>query len=69
MERFNRHRADLKAEDEKNPALHFRRNGHNEEDMGLVGLEHVPGQDDAYRITRERGGMNRMGTFKGENRK
>ena len=69
MERFNGHRADLRAEDETKPAFHFRRNGHEEEDMGVVGLEHVPGQDDTYRVTRERWWMNRMGTFEGENKR
>ena len=54
MERFNGHRADMKAEDESKPAFHFKREGHMEEDMEVIGLEHVPGDDDTYRISRER---------------
>ena len=69
MERFNGHRADLRGEDESKPAYHFRRDGHEEEDMEVVGLEHVPGEDDVFRIARERWWMNRMGTFQEENKK
>ena len=42
MERFNGHRADLRTEDETKPAYHFKKEGHTEEDMGVVVLEHVP---------------------------
>ena len=69
MERFNGHRADLKNGDEQKPAYHFRKDGHHEGDMQVVGLEHVPGDDDVYRITRERWWMNKMGTFQEENKK
>ena len=69
MERFNGHRADMRANDESKPAYHFKREGHKEEDMAVIGLEHVPGEDDIYRITRERWWMNRMGTFEEENKK
>ena len=69
MERFNRHRADLKTADESKPAFHFRKDGHKEEDMEVIGLEHVPGADDVYRIARERWWMSRMGTLEEENRK
>ena len=69
MERFNGHRADLKAEDENKPAYRFKKDGHKEEDMEVVGLEHVPGEDDVFRIARERCWMNRMGTFQEENKK
>ena len=69
MERFNGHRADLRAEDENKPAYHFKKDGHKEEDMEVVGLEHVPGDDDVFRIARERWWMNKMGTFLEENKK
>ena len=69
MERFNGHRADLRLEDESKPAFHFKKEGHVEEDMEVVGMEHIPGEDDIYRITRERWWMNRMGTFDQENRR
>ena len=68
-ERFNGHRADMRMEDSSKPAFHFKREGHEEKDMGVIGLEHVPGNDDVYRITRERWWMNRMGTFEEENRR
>ena len=68
-ERFNGHRADLRGEDESKPAYHFKRDGHTEDDMEVVGLEHVPGEDDVFRIARERWWMNRMGTFQEENKK
>ena len=54
MERFNRHRADLRAEDEKKPALDFRRNGHKEEDMGLVGPNKKYSSDEADFLTKGR---------------
>ena len=69
MDRFIGHRADLRGEDESKPAYHFKRDGHKEEDMEVVGLEHVPGEDDVFRIARERWWMNRMGTFQEENKK
>ena len=69
MERFNGHRADLRMEDESKPAFHFKRGEHKEEDMEVIGLEHVPGDDDIYRIARERWWMSRMGTLEEENRK
>ena len=69
MERFNGHRADLKMADESKPAFHFKKDGHKEGDMEVIGLEHVPGPDDVYRIARERWWMSRMGTLEEENRK
>ena len=69
MERFNGHRADLRAEDETKPAYHFKKDRHTEEDMGVIILEHVPGNDDVYQVARERWWINRMGTFEGENRR
>ena len=42
MERFNGHKADLRVEDENKSAYHFKKDGHKEEDMEVVGLEHVP---------------------------
>ena len=69
MDRFNGHRADLRGGDESKPVHHFKRNGHVEGDMKVLVLEHVAGDDDVYRITRERWWMNRMGTFAGENKK
>ena len=68
-ERFNGHRADFKNGDESKPAFHFKREGHEEEDMEVIGLEHVPGDDDVFRIARERWWMTRMGTLEEENRK
>ena len=68
-ERFNGHRADLKAGDDTKPACHFRRDGHLDSDMGVIGLENVPGKDDVYRVTRERWWMNRLGTLEEENKK
>ena len=69
MERFNGHRADLRAADETKPVYHFKTDGHKEEDMQVVGLERVPGNDDVYRVSRERWWINRMGTFEEENRR
>ena len=69
MDRFNGHRADLRGGDESKPVHHFKKNGHVEGDMKVVVLEHVAGDDDVYRVTRERWWMNRMGTFAGENKK
>ena len=69
MDRFNGHRADLRGDDESKPVHHFKKAGHKEGDMQVVVLEHVAGDDDVYRITRERWWMNRMGTFAEENRK
>ena len=68
-ERFNRHQADMKNGDESKPAFHFKRDGHEKEDMEVIGLEHVPGDDDVFRIARERWWMTRMGTLEEENRK
>ena len=68
-ERFNGHRADMRLEDDSKPAYHFKKENHKEEDMEVIGLEYVPGEDDVYRIARERWWMNRMGTFEEENRK
>ena len=69
MDRFNGHRADLKGTDESKPAHHFKRNGHVEEDMEVIILENVGGDDDVYRVSRERWWINRMGTFAEENKK
>ena len=69
MDRFNGHRADLKGMDESKPAHHFKRNGHEEDDMEVIVLEEVSGDDDVYRVARERFWMNRMGTFGEENKK
>ena len=69
MDRFMGHRADLKGDDECKPAFHFRRDGHSEEDMGVVVLEQVGGKDDTYRVARERFWMNRMGVFDEENKR
>ena len=69
MDRFNGHRADFKSEDDSKPAHHFRRNGHMETDMEVIVLESVAGNDDIYRISRERLWMNTMGTFTEENKK
>ena len=68
-ERFNGHWADFKNGDESKPAFHFKKDGHEEEDMEVIGLEHVPGDDDVFRIARERWWMTRMGTLEEENRK
>ena len=68
-ERFNSHRADMRSEDESKPGYHFKKEGHVEDDMEVIGLEYVPGEDDVYRVARERWWMNRMGTFEEENRK
>ena len=48
---------------------HFKKDGHVDGDMKVVVLEHVAGDDDVYRITREMWWINRMGTFAGENKK
>ena len=69
MDRFNGHRADLKGKDENKPAWHFRRNGHTEDHMRVVVLEQVAGDDDVYRIARERHWINKMGTMAEENKK
>ena len=63
MDRFNGHRADLRGGDETKPAYHFKKEGHKEDDMEVIGLENVPGEDDTYRVARERWWINRMGTF------
>ena len=59
----------MRTEDETKPAYHFKKEGHTEEDMGVVVLEHVPGNDDVYRVAREQWWINRMGTFEGENKR
>ena len=69
MERFNSHRADLKGGDPCKPAYHFKKEGHEEGDMGVIVLEEVAGKDDMYRVTRERWWMNCLGTFQEENKK
>ena len=69
MDRFIQHRADMRWEDDCKPAFHFRREGHNEDDMGVVVLEEVKGKDDLYRITRERFWMNCLGTYDKENKR
>ena len=69
MDRFNGHRADLKGKDENKPVWHFKRNGHTEDHMKVLVLEQVAGDDDVYRIARERHWMNRMGTMVEENKK
>ena len=69
MDRFIGHRADLRGKDNSKPAYHFRREGHTEEDMGVVILEEVKGKDDLYRITRERFWMNCLGTYDKENKR
>ena len=68
-ERFNGHRRDMRVEDEDKPAFHFKKGGHKETDMKVVGLEQVQGSDDMYRITRERWWMNRLGTFEEEKKR
>ena len=69
MDRFNGHRPDFKSDDDSKPAHHFKRNGHVEGDMKVIVLEGVAGDDDIYRVSRERWWMNRMGTFTEENKK
>ena len=59
----------MKGDDECKPAFHFRRDGHSEEDMGVVVLEQVGGRDDTYRVARERFWMIRMGVFDEENKR
>ena len=59
----------MKREDDSKPAFHFKKEGHDEDDMGVVVLEEVGGRDDTYRVSRERWWINRMGTFDGENRR
>ena len=49
--------------------FHFRREGHEVSDMGVVVLEEVGGKDDVYRVARERLWMNRMGVFGEENKR
>ena len=69
MDRFMGHRADMKGRDESKPAFHFKRDGHSEEEMGVIVLEQVGGKDDTYRVQRERWWMNRMGVFDEENKR
>ena len=69
MDRFAGHRQDMKGEDESKPVYHFKKNGHECEDMEVIVLEHVGGDDDTYRVMRERWWMNRMGTFGEENKR
>ena len=70
MERFNRHRMDLRREaDPSKPVYHFKRDGHKDEDMRVVLLEEVKGDDDTYRLVRERWWTNRLGTYNEENKK
>ena len=45
-ERFNGHRADMRSEDDSKPAYHFKKEGHEENDMEVIGLEYVLGEDD-----------------------
>ena len=69
MDRFIGHRADLRGDDSTKPAYHFRKEGHTEDDMGVVVLEEVRGKDDLYRVTRERYWINSMGTYDEENKR
>ena len=69
MDRFTQHRADLRGEDGSKPAYHFKREGHKEEDMGVVAMEEVKGKDDLYRVTRERFWIECLGTYNEENRR
>jgi hypothetical protein len=68
-ERFYGHRTDLRSGCEDKPAHHFKRQGHNDGDMKVVALEEVSGNDDIYRIERERWWMQKMGTLEEENRR
>ena len=69
MDRFTQHRADLRGEDGSKPAYHFKREGHKEEDMGVVAIEEVKGKDDLYRVTRERFWIGCLGTYNEENKR
>ena len=40
-----------------------------EQDLEVIGLEHIPGDDDVYRIAMERWWMSRMGTLDEEPKK
>ena len=69
MDRFMGHRADMKGDDESKPAFHFKKDGHSEDEMGVIVLEQVGGKDDTYRVQRERWWMNQMGVFDEENKR
>ena len=69
MDRFIGHRADLRGGDENKPAFHFKKEGHSDDDMGVVVLEEVKGKDDLYRVTRERFWINCLGTYNEENKR
>ena len=59
----------MRKQDDTKPAFHFKKEGHQEADMKVVGLEYVPGKDDVYRVERERWWIRKMGTLEEENRK
>ena len=69
MDRFIGHRADLRGGDENKPAFHFKKEGHSDDDMGVVVLEEVKGKDDLYRVTRERFWIHCLGTYNEENKR
>ena len=69
MDRFIGHRADLRGEDRSKPAYHFKKEGHKEDDMGVMVIEEVKGKDDLYRVTRERFWINCLGTYNEENKR
>ena len=54
MDRFTVHRADLRGNDDTKAAYHFKREGNQDEDMGVMIIKEMEGKDNVYRVTRER---------------
>ena len=69
MDRFIGHRADLRGDDDTKAAYHFKQEGHNDADMGVMVIEEVKGKDDVYRVTRERFWINCLGTYNNKNKR
>ena len=68
IDRFIGHRADFRGDGITKPAHHFKQEGHNEEDIGVVVIEEVKGEDDMYRVTKERHWIKCLGTYNEENK-
>ena len=67
--RFNTHREDIQKENLEKPAGHFCKSGHKASDMEVIAIERVKGDDDVFRVEREKVWIRRMGTILQENKK
>jgi hypothetical protein len=68
-QRFYGHRSDFTHQDMDSPAGHFLKDGHRWEDLKVVCVEEVRGNDDHLRVVRERFWMKKLGVLAEENRR